>query len=169
MILLKEHSTRPSMFCYKHTSKTTNLTCVRCEKPICTQCMTRSPVGFRCIECSKPNDIPTYQINLFVLSKAILGTQLTAIIIGVLLALLSRVILLDFFMAIIVFSASSFLITWVINKITNHKKGMKLQITGILSIATIYLTYSLFIPYLWVSMHILALLLASYVCYIRLK
>ena len=166
---MEDQSIKPSMFCYKHVSTTTNLTCVRCEKPICTQCMTRSPVGFRCIECAKPNPIPAYQINLFVLSKAFLGTQLTAIILGILLALLSRVIFFDLFMSIIVFSASSFLITGLINKITNHKKGAKLQIIGVLSIATIYLIYNLFNPYLWVSEHILALLLASYVCYIRLK
>ena len=166
---MADKSSRPSMFCYKHSSIQANLTCVRCEKPICIQCMTRSPVGFRCSECGKPNAIPTYQINSLLLSKAVITTQLTAIILGIALALFSKVLFLDFFMSIIVFAVSAYLITEIINKITNHKKGGKLQVAAILSIVTIYLIYNLFSPYLLVSAHILALFLASYVCYIRLK
>ena len=164
-------SDQPSrtMYCYQHPSIQANLTCIRCERPICIQCMTRSPVGFRCVECGKPDMIPTYKINPLVLSKAIIASQLTAIILGVLLTFLSKVLFLDFFTAIIIFAASSFLVTEIINKITNYKKGGKLQIVSILSIVSIYLIYNLFSPYLLVSAHILALFLASYVCYIRLK
>ena len=166
---MADQSSRPSMFCYKHSSIQANLTCVRCEKPICIQCMTRSPVGFRCFECGKPNAIPTYQTNSSILSKAVIATQLTAIILGLALALFSRVLFLDFFMSIIAFATSAYLITEIINKITNHKKGGKLQVAAILSVVTIYLIYSVFSPYLLISTHILALFLASYVCYIRLK
>ena len=164
-------SDQPSrtMYCYQHPSIQANLTCIRCERPICIQCMTRSPVGFRCVECGKPDTIPTYQINPLILSKAIIASQLTAVILGVLLTFLSKVLFLDFFTAIIIFAASSFLVTEIINKITNYKKGGKLQIIAILSVATIYLIYNLFSPYFLVSAHILALLLGFYVCYIRLK
>ena len=157
------------MYCYKHPSTQANLTCTRCENPICIQCMTRSPVGFRCVDCSKPEEIPTYDINLLTLSKAIVVSQFTAMILGVLLVFLSAVLVIDFFSATIFFVASSFLTTEIINKSTNYKKGTKLQITAILSVATIYVIYNLFSPHFLISTHILALLLGSYVGYIRLK
>ena len=165
---MAEQSSKP-MYCYQHSSIQANLTCIRCENPICIQCMTRSPVGFRCPDCGKPNTIPTYQINLSILSKSVLVSQLAAIILGILFAFLSSILLIDFFMAIIFFTASSYLITEIINKVANHKKGNQLQIIAILSVVTIYLIYNIFSPHFLISTHILALLLGSYVCYIRLK
>ena len=46
-------------------------------------------------------------------------------------------------MAIIFFTASSYLITEIINKVANHKKGNQLQIIAILSVVTIYLIYKM--------------------------
>ena len=38
--------------CYRHPSRETGLSCSNCGRPICTDCMTQSPVGVRCPECS---------------------------------------------------------------------------------------------------------------------
>lgn len=37
--------------CYKHPNRETNVSCSNCGRPICTDCMTPSPVGMRCPEC----------------------------------------------------------------------------------------------------------------------
>jgi membrane associated rhomboid family serine protease len=39
--------------CYRHPSRETNVACSNCERPICPDCMTSTPVGMRCPECSK--------------------------------------------------------------------------------------------------------------------
>ncbi len=39
------------LFCVNHPSVETALRCNRCGKPICTRCMVRTPVGYRCREC----------------------------------------------------------------------------------------------------------------------
>jgi membrane associated rhomboid family serine protease len=39
--------------CYRHPSRETAVSCSSCERPICTECMTSTPVGMRCPECSK--------------------------------------------------------------------------------------------------------------------
>lgn len=39
--------------CYRHPDRETGVTCSRCERPICPDCMTPTPVGMRCPECSR--------------------------------------------------------------------------------------------------------------------
>jgi membrane associated rhomboid family serine protease len=39
--------------CYRHTSRETGVSCSNCGRPICPDCMTATPVGMRCPECSK--------------------------------------------------------------------------------------------------------------------
>ncbi len=38
--------------CYRHHSRETRVSCSRCGKPICPDCMTPSPVGMRCPDCA---------------------------------------------------------------------------------------------------------------------
>lgn len=37
--------------CAFHPDRETMLRCNRCDRPICTQCAVRTPVGYRCREC----------------------------------------------------------------------------------------------------------------------
>ena len=39
--------------CYRHSDRETGVACSNCERPICPDCMTTTPVGMRCPECSK--------------------------------------------------------------------------------------------------------------------
>jgi membrane associated rhomboid family serine protease len=39
--------------CYRHPSRETAVACSNCGRPICPDCMTTTPVGMRCPECSK--------------------------------------------------------------------------------------------------------------------
>ena len=39
--------------CYRHPSRETGVSCSNCGRPICPDCMTSTPVGMRCPECSK--------------------------------------------------------------------------------------------------------------------
>lgn len=44
-----------SNFCSKHPKRSTNLSCGRCGKPFCTDCLALGPAGPRCRECGKQN------------------------------------------------------------------------------------------------------------------
>ncbi|WP_031080295.1 rhomboid family intramembrane serine protease [Streptomyces sp. NRRL WC-3549] len=37
--------------CYRHPDRETGVRCIRCERPICTDCMIDASVGFQCPEC----------------------------------------------------------------------------------------------------------------------
>jgi membrane associated rhomboid family serine protease len=39
--------------CYRHPSRETGVSCSSCGRPICPECMTTTPVGMRCPECSR--------------------------------------------------------------------------------------------------------------------
>src|SRR5271163_2918370 len=39
--------------CYRHPSRETAVSCSNCGRSICPDCMTTTPVGMRCPECSK--------------------------------------------------------------------------------------------------------------------
>jgi membrane associated rhomboid family serine protease len=39
--------------CYRHPSRETGVSCSNCGRPICPDCMTTTPVGMRCPDCSK--------------------------------------------------------------------------------------------------------------------
>ena len=39
--------------CYRHPGRETGVSCSNCGKPICPDCMTSTPVGMRCPDCSR--------------------------------------------------------------------------------------------------------------------
>jgi membrane associated rhomboid family serine protease len=39
--------------CYRHPDRETNVACSNCERAICPDCMTSTPVGMRCPECAR--------------------------------------------------------------------------------------------------------------------
>ncbi|MDX6651869.1 MAG: hypothetical protein QOG09_1806 [Solirubrobacterales bacterium] len=41
-----------SQTCYRHSDRETAVSCSSCGRPICTDCMSPSPVGMRCPECA---------------------------------------------------------------------------------------------------------------------
>ncbi len=39
--------------CYRHNDRVAAVSCQRCERPICAQCMNQASVGFHCPECAR--------------------------------------------------------------------------------------------------------------------
>src|SRR3954469_22628147 len=48
-----EAGTQTRQTCYRHPNRETGVSCSNCERPICPDCMTSTPVGMRCPECSR--------------------------------------------------------------------------------------------------------------------
>src|SRR5271169_5020711 len=43
--------------CYRHPARETGVSCSSCGRPICPDCMTTTPVGMRCPECSRQRTV----------------------------------------------------------------------------------------------------------------
>ena len=53
----------PAATCYWHPETETGLSCSRCGKNICTNCLVQAPVGIRCRECGRAQPMPTYDVQ----------------------------------------------------------------------------------------------------------
>ena len=50
-------------FCHWHPQAETRISCSRCGKFMCTQCMVQAPVGIRCRECGRVSPMPTFDVR----------------------------------------------------------------------------------------------------------
>lgn len=41
------------LFCYRHPTRSTSLRCYKCNKPICSECAVKTPVGYLCPTCQR--------------------------------------------------------------------------------------------------------------------
>ena len=47
--------------CFRHAGRETYLSCVRCGKPACPECLRSAPVGHQCVDCIKGGNQTTRQ------------------------------------------------------------------------------------------------------------
>ena len=60
MSLPPSDSSLPTTFCYRHNDRPSGVICQRCDRPICSSCMTQASVGVHCPECVKGNKQKVY-------------------------------------------------------------------------------------------------------------
>ena len=63
--------------CYRHPNRETGVRCSNCERPICPDCMTSTPVGMRCPECARQ------RVKVRGIGSASAEPMLTYILIGI--------------------------------------------------------------------------------------
>jgi membrane associated rhomboid family serine protease len=51
--------------CYRHPKRETGVSCSNCGKPICPDCMTATPVGMRCPDCSRQRTAVRTMRNIY--------------------------------------------------------------------------------------------------------
>ena len=54
----------PIQTCYRHPDRRAGVSCQRCDRPICPQCMTQASVGFHCPECSRQGRQQVYTARM---------------------------------------------------------------------------------------------------------
>lgn len=66
-----EQETHQNLYCHWHPQVETALTCSRCGKSVCTQCMVQAHVGIRCKECGKAVRMPTFDVTPAYYARAV--------------------------------------------------------------------------------------------------
>lgn len=54
-----------ALYCINHPQRETSLRCNRCGAPVCTRCVVRTPVGYRCEECVKAQQSTFYSARWY--------------------------------------------------------------------------------------------------------
>jgi membrane associated rhomboid family serine protease len=77
--------TTPTVTCYRHHDRRAGVTCQRCDRPICPDCMTQGSVGFHCPECVKAASkaAPTYTARTMPVAQPFVTYLLMAVNIAV--------------------------------------------------------------------------------------
>ena len=144
--------------CANHPNQPTTLRCNRCDKPICTKCAQRTPVGYRCKKCVRG------QQSMFetVLWRDYVVTALIAILIhGVAGILLVR---LGWF-AILLAPMMGGFIANAIRRAINRRRGRYLAYAAVAAMVLASLPNLLF----WNVWSLVYLILSASTVYVRLR
>lgn len=68
------------MQCYRHPRVETNVSCGKCDRPICPRCMVAGPAGMRCPDCSSLRKTTLYQIPPHRIAFAAIAGLITGIV-----------------------------------------------------------------------------------------
>jgi len=110
--------------CAYHPNTMTGLRCSRCGKPICPQCMVRTPVGLRCPDCAGVRGLPTYRTPVNTLVKATAAGLLVALVTAI---LWRQGPTWGFYLSLLL----GFGTVEAMAKVANNKRGADLQIAAI--------------------------------------
>ena len=131
------------MQCARHPKVETELTCGRCETPICPRCAVFTDVGARCPTCAPARKLPQFEVgfvNLLRGAAAALGTGATlGAVWGALLP--GRIGLLGLFLAAFL----GYAIAEAVSVVTNRKAGTALQVVAAAGALAAYLVRNLVI------------------------
>ena len=158
--------------CHWHPEVETGLSCGRCGKHICTQCMVQAPVGIRCRECGKVQPMPTYDVRPANYTRGI-GVGVLLMIVGApLWVLLDRALLVfgaygsvSGLLAVVFGYATGELMSLAVNR----KRSPLLGLVAIFVVVATYLISRLFSPYFFGIMDVLFVAVGAFLAWQRLR
>ncbi len=116
------------MQCARHSSVETELTCGRCETPICPRCTVFTDVGARCPTCAPARKLPQFEIGpLYLLRGGAAALAAGAGLGAVWGALLPGSI---GFFGLLLAALLGYLIAEAVSAATNRKSGTPLQVVA---------------------------------------
>jgi membrane associated rhomboid family serine protease len=69
--------------CYRHPGRETYLSCVRCGRPACPECLREAPVGHQCVECIGAGNKGTRQPATVFGGRLTAGAPVTYTLVGI--------------------------------------------------------------------------------------
>ncbi len=131
------------MQCARHAKVQTELTCGRCETPICPRCTVFTDVGARCPSCAPTRKLPQFEIGPAYLLRGAGAALAAGVGLGAVWGILipGRFGLFGLFLAAFI----GYLIAQAVSAATNRKSGPPLQVVAAGGAIAAYLVRNLVI------------------------
>ncbi len=128
------------MQCLRHPNVETELTCGRCEAPICPRCVVFTDVGARCPTCAPTRKLPQFEIGPLYLLRGAAAALATGAGLGAVWGILlpGRI----GFFGLLLAALLGYLIAEAVGVATNRKSGTPLQIVAAGGVIAAYLTHN---------------------------
>ena len=129
------------MQCARHPNVETELSCGRCETPICPRCVVFTVVGARCPTCAPARKLPQFEIGPLYLLRG----GAAALAAGAGLGAVWGVLLpgrMGFF-GLLLGALLGYLIAEAVGAATNRKSGTPLQVVAAGGVIAAYLVHNL--------------------------
>ena len=131
------------MQCARHPKVETELTCGRCETPICPRCAVFTDVGARCPTCAPARKLPQFEVGFVYLLRGAAAALGTGAALGAVWgALLPGGI---GFLGLFVAAFLGYAIAEAVSVVTNRKAGSALQVVAAAGALAAYLVRNLVI------------------------
>ncbi len=130
------------MYCINHPDRETLLRCAKCDRPICTECAIRHPVGLRCPECAQLKKAPIYDVPASLYARAVAAGLATSVACSVIIQILP-LSFLSFLAGLI----AGGVIAEVVSRAASYKRGTGLQIVAGVSVVLGYVVGSFLITF----------------------
>ena len=156
--------------CAQHPGVSTNLSCSRCDTPVCPRCLVHAAVGIRCRECGKGTVPPTYRVDASGLVLAVVTAVVLGLVGGLALSIVVRP--LGDVLHLGALAGLGFGLSEAVGLAAGRKRGTRLQVVaaaGVVLAALISAAISLATLGYWSLFDLLAAALAVYVAWIRLR
>ncbi len=161
-----------ALTCFWHPEVETGLSCSRCGKRMCAQCLVQAPVGIRCRECGKAQPMPTYDVQPSYYSRAVGMAVLLAIVGSILWILLDRMLVafgaygsVSGMLAVAFGYAAGELVSLAVNR----KRSVLLSYIAALVVIIAYLASRPFSPYGFGSLDTLFVVMGVFIAWQRLR
>ena len=114
------------LVCHWHPERETGLSCGRCGKSICTDCMGQHPVGVRCKECASPAPLPTYRVSPDYVARGLGAAAAAGFGGAILLSILAR-FFGNGFLFLFLMVAFGYVVGEVVSSAVNRRRGRPYQ------------------------------------------
>ena len=131
------------MQCARHPKVETELTCGRCDTPICPRCAVFTDVGARCPTCAPTRKLPQFEVGILYLLRGATAALGTGAALGAVWGALlpGGIGFLGLFLA----AGLGYAIAEAVSAATNRKAGTALQVVAAAGALTAYLVHNLVI------------------------
>ncbi len=123
--------------CAAHPDVETNLRCGKCGRPICPRCLVETPVGARCRDCGRRHRLPTYRVSARHYLKAVAAGLGLAVGVGVVWGVVG--FFLPFFLSLFLAAGAGYVISELVSRVTNRKRGPGLAVVAGAAVVGSYL------------------------------